>query len=101
MSARHPKTYDEITRRTVVEPDSSFRPLAPSRPDVPDDQTLLERARDALLALGFDEVGLEVEDGRISLLGWVRDRATSTRVEKVVRGVAPNATIVNHLHVSA
>ena len=101
MSARSPKTYDEITRRTVIEPDSSFRPIAPSRPDVPDDQTLLDRVRDALLALGLDEVGLEVEDGRISLIGWVRDHATSARVEKVVRRVEPNAPIVNHLHVRA
>lgn len=101
MSARTPKSYDEITRRTVVEPDSSWRPVHPSRPELPDDQTLLDRVRDALIALGFDDVGVEVEDGRITLLGWVRSHECATRVERLVRSVAPEAVISNHLHVSA
>jgi osmotically-inducible protein OsmY len=75
--------------------------VAPSRPELPDDQTLLDRVRDALLAIGFDEVGVEVEDGRITLLGWVRDRESSSRIERLVRNVAPDAMISNHLHISA
>jgi osmotically-inducible protein OsmY len=98
MSTRQPKSYDEITRRTVVDPDSSWRPI-PSASEHPDDQALLERARDALLSLGFDDVGLEVEDGRITLLGWVRSRDTAARVERLVRNAAPEAEIRNRLHV--
>jgi hypothetical protein len=76
MKPQPPKSYDEITRRTVVEPDGSFR-----------------------VDNGFTEVGIEVEHGRVTLRGWVRDGDTAALILRVAAQAAPGAQLDNRMHV--
>lgn len=100
MKPRSPRSYDEITRRTVPEPDSSFRPAREDEGGAASDQELRERVADALIAMGFPEVGIEVDHGRVTLRGWVRDLATASRIERIVAVTAPEARVDNRLHLT-
>lgn len=99
MKPRVPQTYDEITRRTVLEPDGSRRadPHAPT--PTADDQRLRATIADALSARGLTEVGVEVDDGRVILRGWIRDGALVASVVSAVTSVAPEVEIVDRMHI--
>ncbi|HEY5927211.1 MAG TPA: hypothetical protein VIV11_36240, partial [Kofleriaceae bacterium] len=64
-----PKTYDEITRATVPEPDGSWRPsdeqvkqaYAGHRALDADEQQLSDRVHAALASAGMDTTGLTIE----------------------------------------
>jgi osmotically-inducible protein OsmY len=99
MKPQPPKSYDEITRRTVVEPDGSFRVDIGTPPELPSDQVLRASVADALLADGFTEVGIEVEHGRVTLRGWVRDGDTAALILRVAAQAAPGAQLDNRMHV--
>ena len=99
MKSRVPRTYDEINRKTVLDPIGSVRPPVEEPPSGPPDAVLRATVMDALLASGMTEVGVEVERGRILLRGWVRDAAYAARVVRVVGTAAPDAEIVSRLHV--
>lgn len=89
-----PKTYDEITRQTVPEPDSSFRPSAEQKKQAyegfraldADEQALFDRVTAALSQCGEDvgQVKAEVERTRVVLRGQV---PTSTALERIVDSV--------------
>ena len=89
-----PKTYDEITRKTVPEPDSSWRPSGEQvkqayeghRALDADEQQLSDRVHAALAAAGMDVTGLtiEVDRDRVLLRGQVRDHDAMLRIPGIV-----------------
>ena len=87
-----PKSYDEITRKTVPEPDSSFRPSPEQvkqahegfRALDADEQQL--HARVVATLAGISGVQVEIDSDRVTLRGQV-DAATLARVPDLVRGV--------------
>ena len=100
-----PRTYDEITARTVPDPDSSYRPTkeeereALARVDPPRDEVLLAGVRDALRELGAGHVSVETDGVRVTLHGAVADMATWRRIDERVRAVEGVESIDNRTHV--
>jgi len=108
-----PKTYDEIVRHTVPNPDGSFRPDAAqvaasplggdpdtqvSRPMLPDEQQLFERVKAALAReTDFAGVHVQVEDRQVILRGAVGDPAALARAESVAGAVEGVQSVTNHL----
>lgn len=107
MPNRPPRSYEEIVRRTVPNPDSSYRPP----PEVerraregfralsPQEQTLFDDIHDALIQEGLPAATLSIEVDRdhVVLRGKVRDVHTDYKVEQVVRGVEGVGSVVNQL----
>jgi osmotically-inducible protein OsmY len=94
MPSRTPRSYDEIVRRTVVDPDSSWRPTpeqeretarAPER----DDHALYERVWQALVDTGLDLecVGIEVHDNRVTVRGQVHNAFALGKIPAVIERV--------------
>lgn len=97
---RTPRSYDEISRRTVVEPDGSWRAEPPpTEVELRFDRKIREAIYEALLAHGIDTVGFEVVRGRAILRGVVRDERASLRVERIIAEAAPDALIDNRLRI--
>lgn len=96
MQPHVPRSYDQITRSTVVDPDGSLRPPA-GEPRLPD-PALWECVRDVLTELGV-QVGFEVADRDVILRGQVRDRAASLRIERAVAAIDGVERVWNHLDV--
>lgn len=104
---RHRPTYDEIIRRTVVEPDLSFRPTPEQmaeghigeRAMFSDERELFQRVREELLSRGFvmDTFGIEVSGATVILRGRVRDVATLRAIEHAVASVEGVETFEDHL----
>lgn len=88
-----PKSYDDIVRKTVPEPDSSWRPSAEQvkqayegfRALDPDEQALQARVQSAIAGKG--DIQVEVERDRVTLRGRVRDPQDLTRLPELVRGI--------------
>jgi hypothetical protein len=80
-----PHTYDEITRRTVPDPDSSFRPPLP--PEASATIGLRDRVIDALEANGLFDIAFELDGTRVIVRGEVRDAATRDRIEHVIAAI--------------
>jgi hypothetical protein len=99
MKPHVPQTYDEITRKTVLEPDGSIRPAPEGAPSERSDLELRGVVADVLLASGLSEIGVEVAQGRITLRGWVRDANQVAHVLRVVAAVAPDVEISDRMHV--
>ena len=99
MKPHVPQTYDEITRRTVLEPDGSIRPAPDGAPSERNDLELRGVVADALLASGFGEIGVEVASGGITLRGWARDPDQVAQILRVVAAAAPNVEISDRMHV--
>jgi ATP-dependent protease HslVU (ClpYQ) peptidase subunit len=107
MPNRPPRSYDEIVRRTVPEPDSSFRPSPEQvrqafegfRALDADEQALLERVDGALATSGHDlqRVTVEVERDRVTVQGTVRDHEALARVLDIVREVPGVGEVVDRL----
>ena len=105
-----PTSYDDITRKTVPEPDGSTRP---SREQVEraydgthtraaDDLALLTAVQSAVGAHADGaRVGVEVRDGRVELRGSVSQSSSMTELEDVVRGVAGVNSVENKLVVGS
>jgi osmotically-inducible protein OsmY len=103
---KSPPTYDEILRRTVIEPDSSFRPTPEQMAQGPgframdrDEQQLLDRVRGVLASSGVEvaHVEVEVERDRVTLRGKVSDQIAMTRVPELVRGVDGVHEVIDRL----
>ena len=110
---RTPHSYDEIVRRTVPEPDSSFRPderqiaeadaefreqrLSAQMTD--QERALYGRVANVVFTTG-DEVGFEVERGMVILHGSVRDPHSLQVIEDRVRAIDGVEDVVNRLVVS-
>lgn len=107
MSRKVPRTYDEISRNTVPEPDSGFRPtlkqLHETREGMwamdDDEKALAARVDEALIEEQLDEIGLEVQGTRVILRGPVADMKTMERIEEIVSGIDGVGKVDNHLYV--
>jgi hypothetical protein len=108
---RNPSSYDDIVRRTVVEPDSSTRPTQQQEQAArngfraldPDEQVLHDRVKQALATLGAvaSQVTVEVSRELVTLRGQVSDAAMLRRIEDAVAYVTGVETIHNQVVVSA
>ena len=111
MPNRAPKTYDEIVRATVPEPDSSWRPTPEQerqaregfRATDDDEQQLHERVLAALTSASIDPsaINIEIDQDRVTLRGQVRDRETLTRIAQVVGEVSGVSAVVDKLVIAA
>lgn len=109
--ARPPARYDDIVRKTVVDPDSSVRPTREQEQEArrgfraldPDEQVIHDRIRQALAILGSSasEVTVEVNRELVTLHGRVPDMATLRKVEDAVVQVTGVETIHNRVVVAA
>ena len=105
MPQHTPRSYDDITRQTVPEPDSSFRPTKDQeraafegeRIMSSDENALYERVSTALRnsRLDISEVSIEIDRSRVTLRGRVDDHHTLPLLENVVRGVPDVGDIVD------
>ncbi len=92
-----PKSYDEITRQTVPDPEGSWRPSPTQEKQAAEgfraldasEQDLHDRVRDALVAAGIDtsRIAIEVERERVTLRGTVTAGQHLAEIERVVNGV--------------
>lgn len=100
MSPRTPRSYDEIARHTVLEPDGSWRAEPPpTEAELRLDRKIREAISDALIANGISTLGFEVIRGRVILRGWVSDQANASRVERIITEAAPDAVIDNRMRI--
>jgi len=98
------KTYDEIERKNVPYPDSSFKP-SPEQ---------LQQAREGFRALDADEqalsarvqaelggdatsVTVEIDRARVTLRGTVADASALTSIPDRVRGIVGVSDVVDQL----
>ncbi|HEY0483849.1 MAG TPA: BON domain-containing protein [Kofleriaceae bacterium] len=110
-SGQNPSQYDDIVRKTVVDPDSSVRPTRAQEEQArqgfraldPDEQVLHDRVQQALTALSGGsaaQVTVEVNRELVTLYGQVRDMATLRAVEDAVARVTGVDTIHNQIVVA-
>ncbi len=114
-SGSGPSSYDEIVRRTVPEPDSSFRPTTDqvaqageeSRSErqlaqmTDDERALHARIAQAIASVQrLGEISFELDGGSVTLSGRVHDAASIQQVESLVSAVGGIASINNRLVVS-
>lgn len=111
MPGTPPRSYDDITRNTVPEPDSSYRPTADQvraayegeRILSSDEQVLHGAVASALASSGLDvsSITAEIDGSRVTLRGRVASVDLLPKFESAVRGVADVGDIVNQLVVDA
>jgi hypothetical protein len=111
MPNRPPPSYDEIVRRTVPDPDSSWRPSSEQEREAkqgfraldPSEHAVLDRVRDAIRGSGFDDdqIGVEVDGDRVILRGSVRDALALRKIPEIVRQLAGVDDVVDHLVIGA
>lgn len=103
----NPRTYDEITRSTVPEPDSSFRPTVEQeraafegeRVMSADERALYEHVSEALRTSGVDvsNVAIEIDRTQVTLRGRVSDYHMLPKLENAVRSVPDVGDIVDYV----
>lgn len=106
-----PKTYDEIVRKTVPDPDSSWRPTPQQERQAyegfraldAEEQALFDRLNRVLEQSGHDlqHVAVEVERDHVIIRGSVRDEAALCRVLDIVRNVRGVGSVYDQLVISA
>lgn len=97
MANRVSRTYDEITRATVPDPDSSMRPSKEQVRDAfegyraldADESALHARVMDALRDSGMNwqNISIEVEGKRVAVRGTVDDDDALGRIPDLIRSV--------------
>jgi osmotically-inducible protein OsmY len=110
-SVRSPDDYDDIVRKTVIDPDSSVRPTRAQEEQArqgfraldADEQVIHDRVQQALATLGSaaSRVTVEVNRELVTLRGQVADPATLRQVEDTVARVTGVETIHNQVVVAA
>jgi hypothetical protein len=110
-TVRSPRSYDDIVRQTVVEPDTLPRPTRDQEQAAregfraldPDEQVLHDRVLQALATLGpaASRVTAEVSRELVTLSGQVADVAMLRRIEDAVAYVTGVETIHNQVVVVA
>lgn len=103
--------YDDIVRKTVVDPDTSQRPTRQQEEEArqgfraldPDEQVLHDRVQQTLSALGPRAASVNVEINRelVTLRGQVADLETLGAIENAVARVTGVETIHNQVVVAA
>jgi hypothetical protein len=111
MPSEPPKSYDEIVRRTVPEPETSWRPSEEQvrqaytgfRALDPEEQKLFDRVRDALFAGGVDTtlVTIEIDHDRVTLRGEVAAGSDLAQIERIVCSVDGVSELVDWLVIEA
>lgn len=106
-TGQKPKSYEEIVRESVVDPDSSKRPTLDQeraayegfRAVDDDERRLLERVQQALSAAGPDLAGVTAEPSGdlVTLRGRVATASALRTLEDVVAGVPGVATVHNQV----
>ncbi|TMQ09773.1 MAG: BON domain-containing protein [Deltaproteobacteria bacterium] len=109
-TARNSNTYDDIVRKTVVDPDSSVRPTREQehaaregfRALDPEEQQIHDRVQQALAALGPEaaRISFEVTRDLVTLRGQVGDLASLRRIEDAVAVAGGVETIHNQIVVA-
>jgi hypothetical protein len=102
-------SYDDIVRKTVVDPDSSARPTRGQEQQaregfraVDDDEAALqERVQQALARAGASGVTVEVARERVTLRGRVADASDLRRIEDAVAAVPGVDTVHNQIVVGS
>jgi len=110
MGNRTSKSYDEITRKTVPNPDSSWRPTPEQEKQAyegfraldKDEQELDDRVRDALASSGHDisRVQVEVSGTRVTLRGQVMNHQALDDIAMAVHGVDGIGDVVDRMVVA-
>lgn len=114
---RHPpRSYDDIVRRTVPDPDSSFRPTPQQIAEAgeehrerrmaaqmtSDEHELYGRVASVLLGEeSLGEIGFELDGRRVILHGSVPDAAALRRVERLAETIDGIDEIENRIVVRA
>jgi osmotically-inducible protein OsmY len=106
-TGRNPKSYDDIVRNTVLDPDSSVRPTREQEREAREgfraqdagEHALHARVAGALAASGVDasKVTIEVSGELVRLGGEVPDAAALRRLEDAVARVQGVETIHNQV----
>jgi osmotically-inducible protein OsmY len=101
------KTYDDIVRRTVVDPDSSVRPSREQEQAAregfraldAEEQVVNDQVQRAIANLGGDVAGVTSEVSRelVTLRGQVADVAMLRKVEDAVAKISGVETIHNQI----
>jgi hypothetical protein len=116
MPKRPPRSYDEISRHTVANPDLSYRPtqeeeqlsrhrFGPETEHRPHplgerERALLERVRAAVFVdatLDISGVTIDVDDDEVVLVGTVPGPATALRIQEIAGSVHGVRTVDNQL----
>src|SRR6476660_7495955 len=102
---RVPGSYDDIVRRTVIEPDTSSRPTREQeqlaregfRAQDDDERAIQVRATEALQRSGADVSGVDVEVTRdlVTLRGRVPDASMLSLIEEALAALPGIHTIHN------
>ena len=103
-----PKSYDEIVRGTVIEPDGSWRPtreqeaegLARTGPGYPEEDALRQAVVERLASARITGVDVEVKRDRVGLRGSVGDPAAIGLIQAIVESVPGVREVENHLVVA-
>jgi osmotically-inducible protein OsmY len=110
-TGKNPRSYDEIVRSTVVDPDSSVRPTREQEQAAregfraldADEQVLHARVMQSLAGAGAATSGVTVEitGGLVRLSGQVSDAGTLRALEDTVARVEGVETIHNQVVVGS
>jgi hypothetical protein len=108
-----PRTYDEIIRTTVPDPDGSIRPSAAQRAEAPvehrderrraqatPDEQRIRTQLDALIDPSLGDFIYEVDAATVTLEGVVHTAAASVHLENLARSIAGVSAVQNRLVVS-
>lgn len=97
MPNRASKTYDEVTRRTVPEADSGYRPTKDQERQAfegyraldEDEASLHARVMDALRESGINwqDITIEIERDKVAVRGTVDDEEDLQRIPDLIRAV--------------
>lgn len=111
MPGHPPRSYDDITRSTVPEPDSSYRPTVNQERAAfegerilsSDEHVLHDAVSSALGGSGLDVSGvaIEIDGSKVTLRGRVAAIHLLPRIEAVVRNVRDVGDIVDLLVVES
>ena len=110
-TGRNPKSYDDIVRSTVLDPDSSQRPTRQQEREAREgfravdagEQALHARVTAALAGSGADasKLTVEVSGDTVRLAGEVADSAALRALEDIVARVSGVETIHNQVVVGS
>jgi hypothetical protein len=109
-SGRNPKSYDEIVRETVLDPDSSVRPSldleqaardGEGRAASEDERALHDSVVHALTTAGIDGVTVEVRRDLVVLHGRVTDTTRLRALEDIVANISGVTRVRNQVVVDS
>jgi BON domain len=104
---RKPKSYEEIVRQTVAEPDGTARPTLEQEQAAregfraldTDERALYDRVVDAIATAGAAGVTAEVSRDLVTLRGWVADTALLRAVDEAIARIPGVETIHDQIMV--